>query len=482
MFCVLVQRNNLCLHHLMKATLQYLFLAIIVSAFVVGSSGCANIVPPTGGPRDSIPPMLVSATPPDSSRNVRPNRIVLTFNEYVNQLQDVQSIIVSPTLPNVPIISSRLRTVTVRFTDTLDPNTTYSINFGKSIRDVNEGNVMDDFTYVFSTGGTIDANTLSGKVTLAETGKPDSTLIAVLHQNLADSAIIKLRPRYYTRLDSSGNFTFYNLPAGQFAVYVVDAASYLKRYDDSTQLFAFLNNPVTVSANTSPVALFAYREAKRKAPVTSTGTSGTNTRNPDRRLRYSNAEGNSGKDVLTPYHLDFNRKLKTFDSTKFILSDTNFNRVANYRVMLDSNASRVTLQHPWSLNNVYKLIIQKDAVSDAEGITLTKADTLTITTKDAEDYGQVRLRFGNLDLSKNPVLQIVQNDVVIDSVPLTGREWRRSLFKPGEYELRILFDANKNGIWDPGNFKLKKQPEIVQSLPRKISIRANWENEIDINL
>jgi uncharacterized protein (DUF2141 family) len=480
MFCVLVQLNNLCLHHLMRATIQYLFITIAVSIFVISIPGCANIVPPTGGPRDSLPPMLISSTPPDSSRNVKPNRIVLTFNEYIDQLQDVGNVIVSPTLPNSPVISSRLRSVTVRFTDTLEPNTTYSINFGKSIRDVNEGNVLEDFTYIFSTGRTIDANTLSGKVLLAQTGKADSTLIAVLHQNLADSAIIKQRPRYYTRLDSSGNFTFYNLPTGEFAVYVLEN-SYSKRYDDSTKLFAFLNNPVTVSANTPPVALYAYREAKAK-PTTATGSTPTNTRNQERRLRYTNAEGNSSKDVLSPLHLDFNRKLKKFDSVKFILSDTNFNPVKNFRVILDSNTTRVTIQHAWNLNTIYKLIIQKDAVADAEGVTLVKSDTLNITTKDAEDYGQVRLRFNNIDMTKNPVLQIVQNDVVIETVPLTGREWRKNLFKPGEYELRILFDVNRNGIWDTGNFKLKRQPEIVQSLPRKLTIRANWENEVDINL
>ncbi len=464
----------------MKVTFQYLFLITVLAAFMFNITGCANIVPPTGGPRDSLPPMLISATPPDSSRNVRPSRIVLTFNEYVDQLQDLQNVIVSPTLPNSPVISSRLRTVTVRFTDTLEPNTTYSINFGKAIRDVNEGNVLEDFTYIFSTGRTIDANTLSGKVILAETGKADSILIAVLHQNLADSAIIKQRPRYYTRLDSSGNFTFYNLPAGEFAVYVVEN-SYSKRYDDSTKLFAFLNNPVTVTANTSPVVLYAYREAKPK-PAPATGSTPTNTRNQDRRLRYSNSEGSSNKDVLTPLHLDFNRKLKTFDSTKFILTDTNYSPIVNYRMMLDSNATRVTLQHSWELNRMYKLVILKDAVADAEGVTLLKSDTLTIATKDAEDYGQVRLRFNNIDLTKNPVLQIVQNDVVVESVPLTTREWRKNLFKPGEYELRILFDANRNGKWDTGNFKLKRQPEIVQSLPRKLSIRANWENEVDINL
>ena len=91
-------------------------------------------------------------------------------------------------------------------------------------------------------------------------------------------------------------------------------------------------------------------------------------------------------------------------------------------------------------------------------------------------------RFGNLDFNKHPVLQFVQQDIVKASFTLTQKEWRNKLFNPGEYEIRILYDANNNGIWDPGNYAKKMQPEQVIVLPKKITIRENWENESDINL
>lgn len=473
----LLRLNGLCLHRFMKA-LSFLFSGCIIAA-LAALSGCANIIPPGGGPRDSLPPLLVSVTPPDSATNSSPSRITFVFNEFIEPVRTMQNIIISPTLSTIPDIDSRLRTLTLRLRDTLEPNTTYSINFGNSIKDVNEGNVLRDFRYVFSTGPTIDQNVLSGKVILARTGKVDSTLIAVLHRNLDDSAVIKNAPRYYARLDGSGNFRFEHLPAGKFAVFAMKDDP-MRRYDDSTKLFAFLDSPVTVSTNTTPVTLYAYEQAKRSTTTTTT-QSGAGNRSQDRRLRYSYNEGNN-KDVLIPLQLDFSRKLTKFDSTKFILTDTSYNRLPGYSVSLDSNHTRVKVGHAWRPGTGYRLIIQKDAVADADGTTLSKQDTLSFVTMSEKDYGSVRVRFANLDLTRNPVLQLVQNDEVVDSVALTGREWRRELFKPGEYELRILFDANKNQTWDPGNFRLKKQPEVVMTLPRRLTIRANWDNEIDISL
>jgi hypothetical protein len=84
--------------------------------------------------------------------------------------------------------------VTVKIKDTLDPNTTYSLNFGDAIKDVNEGNIAKGVRYVFSTGNTIDYNTYSGSTILAETGKIDSTLIVVLHTSFDDSAVRKIGP------------------------------------------------------------------------------------------------------------------------------------------------------------------------------------------------------------------------------------------------------------------------------------------------
>jgi hypothetical protein len=198
-----------------------LFILLISIIFFFAGTGCANIVPPGGGPIDSLPPVLVSAVPADSSTNFKGNRITLNFDEYVDIQNQFENVIVSPTPKNPPIINNHLRTISVRIKDTLEPNTTYSIDFGNGLRDINEGNIYKNFTYIFSTGNTIDENTFSGNVIMAETGKIDTTLIVVLHRNLDDSAVVKERPRYIAKLDGKGNFQFRNLAAGTFAVYVV---------------------------------------------------------------------------------------------------------------------------------------------------------------------------------------------------------------------------------------------------------------------
>ncbi|MFS9669155.1 hypothetical protein, partial [Klebsiella pneumoniae] len=88
----------------------------------------------------------------------------------------------------------------------------------------------------------LDDNTFKGKVQLAETGKIDSTLIVLLHRNLNDTAVVKERPLYYTKINGKGEFTFRYLPSGRFNVFVLPN-DYGKKYDDSTKMFAFLPEP-----------------------------------------------------------------------------------------------------------------------------------------------------------------------------------------------------------------------------------------------
>ncbi|MGL5945141.1 MAG: Ig-like domain-containing protein, partial [Sediminibacterium sp.] len=82
----------------------------------------------------------------------------------------------------------------------------------------------------------------------------------------------------------------------------------------------------------------------------------------------------------------------------------------------------------------------------------------------------------------NPVLQFIQSDKLIESIPLNNSELFRKFFRGGTYEMRILYDTNKNGVWDTGNFKSKKQPEIVQLITKPLSVKSNWDNEVTINL
>jgi hypothetical protein len=127
--------------------LPFLLVIAFVAFWTTVPTGCANIIPPTGGPRDTLPPQLVSALPKDSTLNFRANRITLTFDEYVD-LQEVQNnLLFTPTFEINPEVSVRAKTVTVRFRDSLLPNTTYLLNFGNAIRDVNEANPVRNFTW-----------------------------------------------------------------------------------------------------------------------------------------------------------------------------------------------------------------------------------------------------------------------------------------------------------------------------------------------
>jgi hypothetical protein len=472
-----------CIEHFMKQIFTALFL-ISIGFFIVSSmNSCANIVPPGGGPRDSLPPRLVTSIPKDSALNVSTQKITLTFDEYV-EVKDVQEqLIVSPIPKNQPVIDYKLRNVTIKLRDSLEPNTTYSLNFGNSIKDVNESNAAKNFVYVFSTGNKLDNNSFSGKVILAETGKIDSTMIVVLHKNLSDTAIIKNSPRYYAKLKGDGSFMFNNLPNGKFNVFAI-TNNYYKRYEDSTSLFAFLDSSVEINSSSKLVILNAFEESKKKAPApTASQQPKAGTAAQDKRLRYTaNLEGGRQDLLNKVLRLDFNKKLTKFDSSKIILTDTSFKPITGYTVSLDTGKTKVSITSNWKQDMQLRLLIQKDAMTDSAGTTLTKADTIKFSTKKEAEYGSVKLRFNNLDTTKNPVLQIVRGNDIVESIPLKQREFYRKLFVPGEYELRILFDTNKNGIWDAGNYNQKKQPEIVKQLDKKLALRANWDNENDINM
>lgn len=450
---------------------------------MIMANSCANMIPPSGGPRDSLPPRLVIANPKDSATNVKTKNILLTFDEFVS-LQNTENIIYAPVPKNLPQVDYKLRNVTIRFKDSLEENTTYSIDFGNSIIDVNESNVAKNFRYVFSTGPSIDFNTYEGKVLVAETGKVDSTLIVVLHKNTSDSAIKKLSPRFFTRIDGKGAFKFNNLPAGTFAAYVVNGKSYNKTFDSSS-LFAFRDSLVQIGSNSNRIDTFyAFTQSittDKKATDPSSGF--PPSLRDDKRLRYIAILDNGMQDLLSDFKIVFNRKVFSLDTGKVRLTDSDDVLQKGYTVALDSLRKTFTLRYPWKENTTYKLIIQKDAALDSNATSLPKTDTLLLSTRKETEYGSVRFRFLNVDTSQHAVLQLFQNDEQVASYPINQNDIQIRRFKPGSYELRILYDENKNGKWDTGSFTpIKKQPEKVFYIPRQLNIRANWDNETTIAL
>jgi Bacterial Ig-like domain len=461
-----------------KSLIFFIVVCCSVYAVSVIDSGCAQLGAPTGGPRDSIPPQLLNVTPPNRSTNFKGNRITLNFDEYV-QLQKVQeNLLITPTPKIIPNVDYKLRTVTIKIRDTLEPNTTYRFDLGNSIADINEGNPYKNFSYIFSTGSYIDSLEFSGKVQLAETGKADSTLLVFLYKDLDDSAVLKHKPRYVAKLDSSGHFTFHNLPGGIYNVFALKDESGQKIYSNPSELFAFADSTVEVGDSTKSLELFAYQEEKTKPkpPASANSSSKKNE------LKFSTSLSNGRQDLLTPFSLVFNRELKDFDSLKIQLTDTLLNPFTTAVASIDTTGKKITIVNKWADNSDYWVIIPKDFATDTLGVALEKSDTIRFKTKREGDYGSIVLSFKNLEKFKNPVLQFVSNNEVVNSYPLVSPKWSIKLFNPGEYEMRILEDDNKNGFWDPGNYHLKLQPEKVFAIKQKLNIRQDWDNERDIVL
>ena len=449
---------------------------VLISMYI---TGCANIIPPGGGPRDSLPPKLIVALPKDSATNVRTKNFLLSFDEYVT-LQGLQeNLIVSPTVKNTPIIDYKLKNVTIKFKDSLEENTTYTLDFGKAIVDVNESNMAKGFRYIFSTGNNIDNGNYNGHVKIAATGKVDSTLIVVLHNNLNDTSIYNNTPRYYTRVDGKGNFSFKNLAPGKYAAYVIPT-NFSRKYDDSTNYFGFLNAPVLASEKIKSDTIYAFEEFKKVEKKIYAAASSKDSKE-DKRLKYIASFNNGEQDLLGPLELSFAKKITIKDTASIRLVDTSFVRKEGYTVTLDSSALKLSVGYNWPAGEPFKLVLTKGAVTDSLGNATAKSDTLSFYTKKEVDYGLIKFKFSNIDTSLHPVLQIIERNEIINSYPLSSNQLLIKRYKPGSYELSILFDTNKNGIWDTGSFKVnKRQPEIVIEIPKPISVRNNWDNEITV--
>jgi hypothetical protein len=479
---------------ILRNILSVLFL-LGVGSSVYLQSGCARIVPPQGGPKDTLPPVLIKALPRDSLLHMPliGVKIVLNFDEYVQALDNAsQNILMNPTPKMIPIYESNLRMVSVKIKDTLEPNTTYTINFGKAIKDVDEGNVLKNFTYIFSTGSYLDSGELKGRVRIAQTNKSDSTMIAILERHTDDSAVAKEIPRYVARIDTLGRFHFNNIATGTYAIYALKDNGD-KRYRDKSVLFAFFDHPVTVTAHAEPrdsIIMYAYAEEGPKPktvvkkPAPATNNKKGKAKKEEKKLHLANNLKGGKQDILSDLVLTYDQPIEKHDSTLLLLTDT-FYHPLTYVFSVDTSRQVFTIKYPWPTEGDFRLIIGKQFAIDTSGVTLLKSDTLSFKTMKESDYGELTLRLKNFDLSKHPVLQFVQSDKIVDSMKVTGPLIHRDFYHPGDYELRVLFDTNNNGTWDGGSFfGVHRQPEIViQPAIKKIRIRANgWENEYDVAL
>ena len=466
-----------------QAVKRFPYLPTICIVYLIQLAvGCANIVPPAGGPKDTLAPYLIAAKPKDSSINIQPKEILIGFNEYITNADIQNNLIVSPTIKTTPLVDVRLNALRIRFNDSLAPNTTYSLQFGNAIKDVNEGNIAKNFTYVFSTGNQIDTGRIVGYVKLAETGLIDSTLIVVLQPAGNDTAIFKNKPFYYSKLDGKGRFEFRFLPDQNFQIFALPN-DYTKKYDDSTKLFAFLDKNISATTTIDTLHLYAFQAYKKTDKKKTSTTNTSSKKQAITGLKYSKSIEGNLQDILKPVSLQFDRKVKLNDSFPIILTDTLNKLVEDYQISVDTINNSVQISHSWNHDEKYHLIIPQKSIADSLHTYLIKTDTLKFVIKPADAYGTVLIRTNGFQQFKHPILLLTQDDKIKYSYSITQPIIRIPLILPGDFTVKLLEDDNNNGEWDTGIYgKNKKQPEKIILVGTTISIKADWENEFNIIL
>ena len=225
------------------------YIPLIPAALVLGAmmfpSGCANTTtPPTGGPKDTIPPVLVKTYPLPGTVNVPTHKtqVKFTFDEYV-VVKDPNNIFLSPPLEKKPKYKMSGKTLVVSFESDLDTNTTYTLDITGAVADNNEGNWYEGFTLVFSTGSQIDSMCMTGLVQDCNTLKPLKGATVLLYTDHADSAIFLHRPDAAAKTDEWGYFSLRNIKDTVYRVYALKDANNNNIYEPDQESVAFLSDP-----------------------------------------------------------------------------------------------------------------------------------------------------------------------------------------------------------------------------------------------
>ena len=206
--------------------------------------GCASIGNPSGGPRDEDPPRFIRANPAPGSVNVDPSNINIDFNELINVKDAFQKVVLSPPTKNTPRVSTRGRRVVVNITDTLLPNTTYTIDFGDAIEDNNEANKLSGFAYTFSTGPLLDSLRISGMVLGAEDMEPQQGVFVGAYISKEDSAFIRMPFERLARTDEYGRFIIRGLQDTTYRLFALKDLDNDKHYANPEEDIAWFEDTI----------------------------------------------------------------------------------------------------------------------------------------------------------------------------------------------------------------------------------------------
>ena len=237
--------------------MRFIFYFFLYTILFFSLINCAKKASPTGGPQDTIPPVLISASPKLNTTFFDKEEVKFLFNEYVKLNEIDKQLIISPPLKiggyKLHPTMSASKKITLSILDTLLDNTTYTFNFGEGIEDYNEGNKMSFFSYTISTGAEIDSLNLKGIIKDAIEMEPDDFISLQLYpidSSYNDSTIYNKKPFYVTSTLDSTVFEFKNLKAGKYELIALKDFSNNYFFNQNVDQIGFLNSPITLPLDT----------------------------------------------------------------------------------------------------------------------------------------------------------------------------------------------------------------------------------------
>jgi len=528
----------------LKTTMSKKKIFILIGLAVLVLS-CAKRGYITGGEKDIEPPKVLSTSPENFSTYFDKKEIVIQFDEYVKLKDASKQLIVSPPLKYGLDITpyNATKQLKLRFRDTLLPNTTYSLNFGQSIEDNNEGNILQGYRYVFSTGSYIDSLSIDGFVKDALDRETESFVSVMLYEvtpEFNDSIIYTESPRYITNTyDSLTTFTLENLREGNYLLVALKDKNNNNRFDPKQDKIGFYRELISVpSEENFKLEMFkeipnfrpdrAFEAAKNRIVFAYEGnpehtkielrngsesieTLITKVQDKDSlNIWYKPIEADSlelkvyNDTIYKDYIIKLREKeidtmqlsmksskrlnfrenafyssttpLKSFDKSKFELM-TGDSLAVDLQTEYDEWNQRFELIFEKEEKQKYFLTMYPGAVTDYFG---KVNDTISIdfSTSDYSDYGNLKVVLQNV--KEFPVIIQLTDDkgkVLAERYSEAESSFEFLYLDPALYNMRVIYDSNKNKIWDTGNYIQKIQPEKVVYFPDKIDIRANWDVE-----
>ncbi|SHG66293.1 Ig-like domain-containing protein [Flavobacterium defluvii] len=533
-----------------KSKLKYVSFLLVLLMM-----SCAKRGSITGGLKDTLAPVLVSSTPKNFNTDFKGDEFILVFDEYIKLKNLNKQLIISPPMKNEPLITPTgvSKFIKVQIKDTLQPNTTYSFNFGQSIADNNEGNAINQFKYVFSTGPHIDSLTLGGSIKDAHAKYVDNFVSVMLYEandKYKDSVIYKEFPRYVTNtLDSLRTFKFENLKAGKYLLVALKDKGSNNKFNPKDDKIGFIKHFITIP-NDTLFELNLFKETLPLKVIKPVQASGNRLLLPYEGKQ--NFKVNTPKIVLKnngqtlesivtqfpkkdslqvwykplkvdslqlevsrdTYSKKFNIKIK--DQKKDTLSIKPVqNGIINFRerftletetplvkfdktkirlVNKDSAAVDFTTEYD-EFNQKLYLDFKKEPLEKYNFTFFPGAltdfydktnDTLSykLTTKEVADYGNLVLNLKNV--KRFPIIVEITNkkgDEVLASEYSEGNtKIEFNLLVPTQFTVRVIYDDNKNKMYDTGSFLDKRYSEEVFYYQQEVDVRANWDVDQSIDL